>query len=79
MIDEEFAVIKRLVETRGRDAAQVTVTQVSTVQHCSPIPQTPEPPSDRCFNLENDEGEMDPGREEGPKSSSAATGLETPG
>ena len=77
--DEDFAVIKRLVETRDRDAAQVTVTQVSTVQHCSPIPQTPEPPSDVCFNLENNEGEMDPGLKEEPKSSSAGTGLETPG
>ena len=77
--DEDFAVIKRLVETRDRDAAQVTVTQVSTVQHCSPIPQTPEPPSDVCFNLENNEGEMDPGLMEEPKSSSAGTGLETSG
>ena len=79
MSDEDFAVIKRLVETRDRDAAQVTVTQVSTVQHCSPIPQTPEPPSDVCFNLENNEGEMYPGLKEEPKSSSADTGLETPG
>ena len=31
--DEDFAVIKQLVETRDRDAAQVTVTQASTVQH----------------------------------------------
>ncbi|CAM9880498.1 unnamed protein product, partial [Ascophyllum nodosum] len=77
--DEDFAVIKRLVETRDRDAAQVTVTQVSTVQHCSPIPQTPEPPSDVCFNLENNEGEMDPGLKEEPKSSSVGTSLETPG
>ena len=77
--DENFAVIKRLVETRDRDAAQVTVTQVSTVQHCSPIPQTPEPLSDVCFNSENNEGEMDPGLKEEPKSSSAGTGLETPG
>ena len=77
--DEDFAVIKRLVETRDRVAAQVTVTQVSTVQHCSPIPQTPEPPSDVCFNLKSNESEMDPGLMEEPKSSSAGTGLETPG
>ena len=51
MSDEDFAVIKRFVDTRDRDAAQVTATQVSTVQYCSPIPQTPEPPSDVCFNL----------------------------
>ena len=77
--DEDFAIIKRLVETRDRDASHVTVTQVSTVQHCSPIPQTPEPPSDVFFNLENNEGEMDPGLKEEPKSSSAGTGLKTPG
>ena len=34
--DEDFALIKRLVETRDRDAAQVTVTQVSTVSEASP-------------------------------------------
>ena len=33
--DEEFAVLKRLVEKRGREAAQVTVTPVDTIQHCS--------------------------------------------
>ena len=38
--DEEFAVIKRYVEKRSREAtqAQVTVTPVHTVQHCSPCP-----------------------------------------
>ena len=77
--DEDFAVIKRLVETRDRDAAQVIVTQVSTVQHCSLIPQTSEPPSNVCFNLENNEGEMDPGLKEEPKSLPAGTGLETRG
>ena len=76
--DEDFAVIKQLVETRDRDAAQVTVTQVSTVQHCSPIPKTPEPPPDVCVNLENNEDEMEPGMEE-LTSSSASTGLNTPG
>ena len=76
--DEDFAVIKRLVETRDRDAAQVTVTQVSTVQHCSPIPKTPEPPPDVCFNLENNEGTMSQELEE-LTTSSAGTGLETPG
>ena len=76
--DEDFAVIKLLVETRDRDAAQVTVTQVSTVQQCSSIPKTPEPPPDVCVNLENNEDEMDPGMEE-LTSSSTSTGLNTPG
>ena len=77
--DEDFTVIKRLVETRDRDAAQVTVTQVSTVQHCSPIPKTPEPPPDVCFNLENNECEMDPGMKKEPESPSVSTGLNTLG
>ena len=38
MPNEELARIKRLVEKRGREAAQVTVTPVDTVQHCSPCP-----------------------------------------
>ena len=75
--DEEYATLKRCVETRDRDAAQVTVTQVSTVQQCSSIPKTPEPPPDVCVNLENNEDEMDPGMEE--LTSSTSTGLNTPG
>ena len=76
--DEEYATLKRCVETRDRDAAQVTVTQVSTVQQCSSIPKTPEPPPDVCVNLENNEDEMDPGMEE-LTSTSTSTGLNTPG
>ena len=75
--DEELAVIKRYVERRsGEEAqAQMTVTPVDTVQHCSPISQTPEPPSGVHFSLENEERvELDE-----LKSSSAGTGLETPG
>ena len=76
--DEEYATLKRCVETRDRDAAQVTVTQVSTVQQCSSISKTPEPPPDVCVNLENNEDEMDPGMEE-LTSTSTSTGLNTPG
>ena len=74
--DEEYAILKRLVEKRDREAAQVTaVTRDDTVQDCSPISQTPEPPSVVYFNLENEERmELDE-----LKSSSADTGLETPG
>ena len=59
---EEFATLKRLVEKQSREAAQaqVTVTPVDTVQYCSPSPQTPEPSPDVCFELENNEGNMDP-------------------
>ena len=40
--DREFATLKRLVEKRDREAVQVTVTQVGTVQHSSPCPLDPE-------------------------------------
>ena len=78
--DKEFAVIKRYVEKRSREAAQaqVTVTPVDTVQYCSPSPQTPELSPDVCVNLENNEGRMDPERGE-LESPSAGMGLETPG
>ena len=76
--DEEFAVLKRLVEKQGREAAQVTVTPVDTVQHCSPYPLDPEPSPDVCVKLGSNEGRMDPERGE-LKPSSAGTGLETPG
>ena len=76
--DEGFAVLKRLVEKRDREAAQVTVTPVDTVQHCSPYPLDFEPSPNVCVNLEINEGEMDPERGE-LESSSAGTGFETPG
>ena len=78
--DEEFAILKWLVEKQSREAAQaqVTVTPVDTVQHCSPCPLDPEPSPDVCVKLESNEGRMDPERGE-LKSSSAGTGLETPG
>ena len=74
----EYATLKRLVEERVREAAQMTITLVDTVQHCSLISQTPVPPSGVYFNLENNEDEM--GLElEKLESSSADTGLGTPG
>ena len=56
----------------------MTVAPVDTVQHCSPCPLDPEPSPDVCVKLENNEGKMDPERGE-LESSSAGTGLETPG
>ena len=74
----EFPRIKEYVERRSREAARAQVTAVTrddTVQHCSPCSHTPEPPSVVYFNLENEERiEL-----EELKSSSAGTGLETPG
>ena len=52
MNDEEFAILKRLVEKRGREAAQVTVPPVDTVQYCSPRRLNPENPSDVHGKLE---------------------------
>ena len=78
--DEELAAIKRYVERRSREAAQVTVTPVSTAQHCIPRSLTPEIPPDVCVNLEekDDEGRMNPEQTE-LELPSAGTGLETPG
>ena len=77
--DEELAAIKRYVEKRSREAAQVTVTPVSTVQHCIPRSLNPEIPLDVHVNMEeNDEGRMNPELTE-LEPSSAGTGLETPG
>ena len=78
--DEELAVIKRYVEKRSREAAQaqVTVTPVNTVQHCSPCPLNPEMPPCICFKLESNEGKMNPELKE-LESPSAGTGPETLG
>ena len=79
--DEELTVIKRYVEKRSREAPQVemTVTQVDTVQYCSPCSPDPEPLPDACVNLGKNEGRMDPEMLEELKSSSVGTGLKTPG
>ena len=75
---EEYATLKRLVEKRVRETAQVTaVTRDDTVQHCSPCSPNPDRPSGVCINLEN-EGRMDLELEK-LESPSAHTGLETPG
>ena len=77
--NEKLAVIKRNVEKQSREAAQVTVTPVDTVQYCSPRPLNPEIPSDVHVNMrEKDESWMNPELTE-LKSSSAGTGLEIPG
>ena len=77
--DEEFATLKRLVEKRDREAAQVAVTPFSTAQHCIPRSLNPESPSDVHVKMEEkEEGKMDPELKE-LKSSSAGTGFETPG
>ena len=66
------------MENRDREAVQVTVTQVNTVQHSSPYPLDPEPSPSVYVELENAEGKMVLELEE-LESPSARTGLETPG
>ena len=72
--------IKRYVERRSREAAQVTVTPISTVQHCIPRSLTPEIAPDVCASLEqkDEEGRMNPEPTE-LEPPSAGPGLETPG
>ena len=80
--DWELAEIKRYVEKRCRKEAQaqaqMTAKPVGTVQHCSPISPNPDMPSNAFVKLENNEGTMSQELEE-LTSSSAGTGLETPG
>ena len=79
---ELLAAIKRYVERHSREAEQVTVTPVSTVQHCIPRSPPPEIPSDACVCVDmeekEEEGRMNPEPRE-LESPSAGTGLETPG
>ena len=77
--DEELAAIERYVERRSREAAQVTVTPVSTAQHCIPRSVNPRIPSDvHAILEEKNEGRMNPELTE-LEPSSAGTVLETPG
>ena len=79
--DEESARIKRFVERRDRDAAQVNVTPVGAVQYCIRRSPRSELSFDACVCVKmekNDEGTMDPERDQ-LKPPSAITGYETPG
>ena len=79
LTDVEFAVLKRIVKRRSRDAAHVTVAPVDTAQTCSPRSRSSEISFDVRVCIERtDEGRMDP--EPGEiEQSSAGTGFETPG
>ena len=76
--DEELAAIKRYVDRRSREAAQVTITPVSTVQHCITRSLTPEASIGTRICMESKEGKMDPEPTE-LEPTSTGTGLETPG
>ena len=76
--DEEYATLKRCMEKRVRETAQVTaVTRDNTVQPCSICSPNPDRPSGVLCNLEN-EGTMSQELEE-LTSTSTSTGLNTPG
>ena len=77
----EYAEIKRCMDKRCREEeqAQMTVEPVGTVQrYCSPCSSNPDMPSNAYVKLENNECKMGQELEE-LTSSSAGTGLETPG
>ena len=77
--DQEFTMLKRFVERRGRDAAHVTIAPVNTAQYCSPRSPSPETQFDaRVYLEENEEGKMDPERDQ-LESPSASTSFETSG
>ena len=77
--DEELAAIKRYVERQSREAAQMTVTPVSTAQHCILRSLNPEISSDVYVNMEEkNEDRMNPELTE-LEPPSAGTGLKTPG
>ena len=76
--DEEYATLKRCMEKRVRETAQVTaVPRDNTVQPCSLCSPNPDRPSGVLCNLEN-EGTMSQELEE-LTSTSTSTGLNTPG
>ena len=77
--DEECAILKRIVERRGRDAARVTVESIDTALPCSPRSRNSEISFDgRVFMEKYEEGRMNPERDQ-VESPSAGTGFETPG
>ena len=77
--DKQFAMRKRFVERRGRDAAHVTVAPVDTAQYCSPRSPSPEISFGACACTEkNEEGRIDPEPDQ-LESPSVGTGFETPG
>ena len=77
--DKELAAIKRYMERRSREAAQATVTPVSTVQHCILRSPPLEIPSDVCVHMEKKEARMMDPEQHQLEPLSAGTGLETPG
>ena len=79
LTDTEFAMLKRLVEKRDRDAAYATVAPVDTAQYRSPRSLTPKISSDVSIHMETKEAGMVDPEQDQLESPSAGTGLETLG
>ena len=77
--DEEFAIIKEFVESRGRDAAHATVAPVDTAQYCSPRSPSSKISSDVCICTEKKEEIRMDSEPDWLESPSAGTGFETAG
>ena len=77
--DEEFAMLKRFVDKRDRNAAHMTVAPADATQYRSSRSPTPEISSDVHVCMEeNEEGMVDPERDQ-LKPLSTSTDFETPG
>ena len=77
--DAEFAMLKRFVERRGRDAAHVAVASIDAALPYSIRSRSSEISSDVCVCMERTgEGRMDPERDQ-LEPPSAGTGFETLG
>ena len=79
LTDAGFAMLKRLVEKRDRDAAHATFAPVDTAQYRSPRSLTPKISSDVCVHVETKEAGMVDSEQDQPESPSAGTGLENLG
>ena len=77
LTDAEFAMLKRLVEKRDRNAAHATVAPVDTAQYRNPRSLTPKISSGVCVHMEKKEAAMVDPEQDQLESPSAGTGLKT--
>ena len=77
LTDAKFAMLKRLLKKRDRDAAHATVAPVDTAQYRSPRWLTPKISSGVCVHMEIKEAAMVDPEQDQLESPSAGTGLET--
>ena len=77
--DDEFTMLKRLVERRDRDAVHATVAPVDTAQYRSPRSLTPKIPSDVSVHMKKKIAGIMDQKHDQLEPPSAGTGLETRG